>query len=614
MALPPNFLDELRLRTPLPALIGRKTKVTRAGRQWRACCPFHGEKTPSFYIYDDHFHCFGCGAHGDAIAFVMQSDGASFPEAVERLAGEAGLEVPKATPQQAKREAKSRDLHAVLEAAAEAFQRRLRLPEGRAGLDYLLRRGLSEATIQKFGLGWSGGGRGALAADLKPLGIELRQLVDAGLMRAGEGSEPPVDLFFNRVMFPIRDRRGKLVSFGGRILGDGQPKYVNGPETDLFSKRRNLYGIDLAREAAFRGQKVVVAEGYMDVIALHQAGFGAAVAPLGTALTEEQLAELWRMVPDPVLCFDGDNAGTRAAAKAAETALPLLSPERTLAFIALPAGEDPDSLTRKNGAGAFQSLLDAAKPLSDVLYDMLAAQSPGATPEARATLRHKLVGAAEVIPDKTLGAEYRRLLLDRFFESGRRAPQPRFAPRGEWKKGGRPGPPALNLPSPGIDRDRTQRERAGCLMAMTISHPWLLPEVEEALGQLDLPPDSPEALLRDGILHWHAGAEQLDPDALRAHLQATRAEELAWATRLPGLPRAAMAEALPKEVAAGWWHFFGLLRGQEALMEDRRQAELDWIASNDEAALTRLVRLTEALSAQQRGDMEDDTNEADTAL
>ena len=309
MALPPNFLDELRARTPLPALIGRKTRVTKSGSQWKACCPFHGEKTPSFYIYDDHFHCFGCGAHGDAIAFVMQAEGASFPEAVERLAGEAGLEVPKATPQQAKREAQQRDLHAVLEAASEAFQRRLRLPEGRAGLDYLLRRGLTEDTIRRFGLGWSGGGRGALAADLKPLGIETRQLVEAGLMREGEGDGPPADLFFNRVMFPIRDRRGRLVSFGGRVLGDGQPKYVNGPETALFSKRRNLYGVELAREAAFRGKaRVIVAEGYMDVIALHQAGFEGAVAPLGTALTEEQLQELWRMVPEPVLCFDGDAA------------------------------------------------------------------------------------------------------------------------------------------------------------------------------------------------------------------------------------------------------------------------------------------------------------------
>jgi DNA primase len=613
MALPPNFLDELRLRTPLASLIGRKTKVTRMGRNWRACCPFHGEKTPSFYVYDDHYHCFGCGAHGDAIAFVMQSDGASFPEAVERLANEAGLEVPKATPQQARREAQARDLHAVLEAVAESFQRRLRLPEGRAGLDYLLRRGLSEETIQKFGLGWSGGGRGTLAADLKPLGIGTDQLVESGMLRAGEGGDPPVDLFYNRVMFPIRDRRGKLVSFGGRILSDGQPKYVNGPETPLFSKRRNLYGIDLAREAVFRGAKVVVVEGYTDVIALHQAGFGGAVAPLGTALTDDQLTELWRMVPDPVLCFDGDSAGAKAAARAAETALPLLSTERTLGFITLPSGEDPDSLVRKGGAGAFRAVLEASKPLGDVLFGMLSAQHPGTTPEARATLRHKLVATAEAITDKSLGAEYRRLLLDRFFESGRRPAANRFQPKGDWKKA-RNAPPNLNIPRPEIDPIITGRQRAGCLLAITLNHPWLLPEVEEALEQIELDRNTPEGRVRAGILSWLAQAEELDALKLRGHLQALMPEDLAWVARHDSLARVAGVETQPRSVAIGWWHFFGLLRGQEALQEDRQAAEREWIASNDEVSLKRLVRLTEALAAQQRGDLEDGDGEGEAGL
>ena len=616
MALPPNFLDELRARTPLPALIGRKTRVTKSGRQWKACCPFHGEKTPSFYIYDDHFHCFGCGAHGDAIAFVMQADGASFPEAVERLAGEAGLEVPKATPQQAKREAQQRDLHAVLEAASEAFQRRLRLPEGRAGLDYLLRRGLSEETIRRFGLGWSGGGRGALAADLKPLGIEIRQLVEAGLMREGEGDGPPADLFFNRVMFPIRDRRGRLVSFGGRVLGDGQPKYVNGPETALFSKRRNLYGVELAREAAFRGKaRVIVAEGYMDVIALHQAGFEGAVAPLGTALTEEQLQELWRMVPEPVLCFDGDAAGIRAAARSAELALPLISTEHMLAFVTLPAGEDPDSVTKKGGPGAFQALLDAAKPLSGVLYDMLAARNPGTTPESRAALRHELEGAAAQITDKALGSEYRKLLIDRFYEAGRRpreqrAFQPAAGRGGDWKKGGR-GPPALNLPAPGIDAAHSARERARCLLAITLAHPWLLPETEEALHQLDLPAGSEEAALCAGILGWFGQSEALEAAALQAQLEAVAPQALAWAQR-PAV-RLASPEAQPADVSRAWWHFFGFLRGESALQEDFEAAQRDWIASNDTLSQNRMLRLREALMAQRRGDM-DDEDEAGAAL
>lgn len=615
MSLPPDFLEELRLRTPLSGLIGRNVRLARAGRNWRGCCPFHGEKTPSFYVYDDHYHCFGCGAHGDAIAYVMQSQGASFPEAVERLASEAGMEVPKATPQQARREARERDLHGVMEAAAEAFQRRLRLPEGRAGLDYLRRRGLTEETIRKFGLGWSGGGRGALAADLKPQGIEPRQLVEAGLMRAGEGEAAPADLFFNRVMFPIRDRRGRIVSFGGRLLGDGQPKYVNGPETGLFSKRRNLYGIDLARDAAFRGAPVVVVEGYMDVIALHQAGFGGAVAPLGTALTEEQLTTLWRLTPQPVLCFDGDAAGARAAARTAiELALPMLdSPERRLGFVTLPAGEDPDTLVGKGGARAFQAVLDAARPLSSVLYDMLAAQSPGASPEARAALRHRLVAAAGSIPDKILGAEYRRQLLDRFFEEGRRAAPPRPGPRPAGREGGRGGarqgwgaPPPLNLPRPDIDPARARLEQARCLLALVVAHPWLLAEVEEALGQLDLPAGLPDRL-RGVLLAWHGAAEAPAPEALAGHLRQVEPEGLDWVRRFDGMPAAAAAEALPKAVAEAWWHFFGRFRGEAALLQERQEAARDFAASGDAAAQRRLIRLNELLAAQRRGEMEDET-------
>jgi DNA primase len=360
MALSPAFLEELRARTPLAAVVGRRVKLARSGRQMKGCCPFHNEKTPSFYVYDDGYHCFGCGAHGDAIGFVMQSQGAGFMEAVEQLAAEAGLEVPKPTPEAAEAERRAHDLGAVLQAAQASYQRRLALPEGRHALAYLRERGLTEATIQRFGLGWSGEGRGALTADLARDGITQDQLVEAGLMRRDDETGRTYDLFFNRVMFPIRDRRGRVISFGGRILGDGQPKYVNGPETALFSKRRNLYALDLAREAVRGGAALVVVEGYMDVIALHQAGFGGAVAPLGTALTEEQMEELWRLSPSPVVCFDGDAAGARAAARAADLALPMLAPDRTLLLAALPVGEDPDTLVRGQGAPGFQAILRAA--------------------------------------------------------------------------------------------------------------------------------------------------------------------------------------------------------------------------------------------------------------
>ena len=588
MALPPAFLDELRARTPLPGLIGRKTRLLKSGRNWKGCCPFHGEKTPSFYVYDDHFHCFGCGAHGDAITFVMRSEGASFPEAVERLAAEAAMEVPKPSAQEVAREKRARDLHAVMAAAAEAYHRRLFMPEGRPALDYLLRRGLREATIRAFSLGWAPSGRGAIAADLRGEGVTEDQLIEAGLLRPGEAGDPPRDFFYARVMFPIRDRRGRVIAFGGRILGDGQPKYVNSPETPLFRKRLGLYGLDLAREGAFRGAAVVAVEGYMDVIALHQAGFTGAVAPLGTALTAEQLQELWRLSPEPVLCFDGDAAGARAAARAAEAALPLITTEHTLRFATLPAGEDPDTLTAKGGPAAFQAVLDAARPMADALYGLITEGRPATTPEQRAALRNRLTGAAGAIADKALAAEYRRVLLDRFFASGRRgagAPQA-----------------ARRITRPAISAAPVQAERARMLFAIILRHPWLLPQVEEAIGLLDLP-DGPATHLRAAILAWHGGAERVDSEGLIAHLAQCGLEDaVAWALVPAGLPLAARPEALPVEVEEGFWHFFLRLRGEAELIEDQQEARRILAETNDPAAQRRLILLSEALDAVRRGE------------
>jgi DNA primase len=588
MALPPAFLDDLRSRTPLPGLVGRKVRLARNGRQWKGCCPFHNEKTPSFYVYDDHFHCFGCGAHGDAITFLMRAEGASFPEAVERLAAEAGLEVPKPSREARAREERRRDLHGVLAAAEANFRARLHRPEGRAALDYLRGRGLSDETIARFGLGWSGEGRGALAAELKAAeGIEPAQLAEAGLLKPKEGGGGYNDFFFNRVMFPIRDRRGRTVSFGGRVLGDGQPKYVNGPETALFQKRRGLYGLDLAREAAFRGAAVVAVEGYMDVIALHQGGFGGAVAPLGTALAAEQLGELWRLSPEPVLCFDGDAAGARAAARAAEIALPLLAPERTLRLAALPAGEDPDTLLAKGGAGAVRAVLEGAKPLSAALYDLLTEGRPAATPEQRAALRGRLEAAARAIADKALASEYRRALLDRFFEAGRKknfrvAVKPQRAP---------------------MDPPSVRSERARNLLAILLKHPVILPEVEESLAGIDLPEGHP-TVLRAALLDWLARGDVLDSTLLLDQLASSRAgEAVAWALRGPGLAKESRPDAQPAEALAAWWHFFALLRGDAELAEDCARAERNLAATNDPAAQRRLIHLTEARAALRGGEI-----------
>lgn len=593
MALPPAFLDELRARTPMPSLVGRRVRLSKSGRNWKGLCPFHNEKSPSFYVYEDSFHCFGCGAHGDAFAFVMRAEGLGFMEAVERLSGEAGLDVPKPTPEAAAREARARDLHGVLEAAEAAYRRRLHTAEGAEGLAYLRKRGLTDETIARFGLGWSGGGRGVLAAELRELGITPAQLIEAGLMQPREEGGAS-DLFFNRVMFPIRDRRGRTISFGGRMLGDGQPKYVNGPETALFSKRRNLYGLDLAREGVFRGATLIVAEGYMDVIALHQAGFTGAVAPLGTALTAEQLEALWRVSPEPVLCFDGDAAGSRAAGRAAEVALPLLTPERTLRFATLPPGDDPDTLIRKAGPGAMQSLLEAAQPLADALFGLIAGARLPEGPEARAAIRNRLAAAAAAIPDKALAAEFRGALFNRFFAQSRR-PGARTAPRHP-----RPVPDAASI----------QAQRARIILAICLHHPDLLREVEEPLALLELP-EGPAKQVRDALLAWIPRAERLDSVELIAHLaQSPVSAASAWVLRPAGLPMEARSGAQPKEALDAFWQIFGFLRGEAELAEDARAAEAAFAGSNDPAAQARLIRLRAALDALRRGEVEDEFSPA----
>jgi DNA primase len=595
MALPASFLDELRARTPLATLIGRRVKLARAGRQWKGCCPFHGEKTPSFYVYDDHYHCFGCGAHGDAVSFVMQSQGMSFPEAVAQLAAEAGLEVPRPTPAAEEAERRRLDLHGVLEAAAAAFQRRLFLPEGARALDYLRGRGLSEETIRRAGLGWSGEGRGALAAELAREGVTPDLLVAAGLLTEPEADRPSREMFFNRVMFPIRDRRGRIISFGGRLLGEGQPKYLNGPETAVFAKRRTLYGLDQAREAARAGAAVVAVEGYMDVLALQQSGFGGAVAPLGTALTEEQLTELWRLSPMPVLCFDGDAAGARAAARAAEVALPLLAPDRSLRLATLPTGEDPDTLVRRGGAASFQAVLDAARPLADALYDLLRAAVGEETPEQRAALRRRLEEAAGCIRDKALAAEYRRALLDRFFAARRR---------------GAPANRPILLPRTAPDPRNVTAEYYRALLAILLRHPEVLHDVEEALLTLDLPP--PLARLRGERLAWSVTAEPLDSPALIAHLTrvglATEAAQVLSAVPLPP-PACAAPEAQPAEAEEGWWHYFGLINPQR-LEEEVAAASRDFAARPNQAAQRRLIALCTAREALRRGEQGPDAEPA----
>ena len=393
-------------------------------------------------------------------------------------------------------------------------------------------------------------------------------------------------------MFPIRDRRGRTISFGGRILGDGQPKYVNGPETALFSKRRTLYAFDLARPAVRAGAAVIAVEGYMDVIALHQGGFVGAVAPLGTALTEEQLKDMWRLSATPVLCFDGDAAGARAAARAAELVLPMLSPEHTLRLATLPAGEDPDTLLRNRGPSAFQAVLDAARPLSDVLYGLIRESVGVATPEQRATLRTRLDEAAARIPDRALAGEYRRVLLDRFF-----ADRPA-------RKGGPPAPRRPIMVRMAPDAAGATRERTRCLAAIALNHPALLADLQEAWVSLDLAEE--DAALRDAILLWFDHAQALESAALIDHLKsngfAASVAQVLSSAPVP-VPECASPDAMPAEAEAGWWHFFGLMNPLR-LEHEIAAATLMFANQPDQAAERRLVALCTARDAVRRGDFE----------
>ena len=593
MALPAAFLDELRARTPMAALVSRTVRLTRAGKSSKGCCPFHGEKTPSFYVYDDGYHCFGCGAHGDAISFVMNTQGSNFIDAVEALAAEAGLEVPRQSPAAAEAERERLDLTGVLDLVAGLYHRRLFEPGGAEALAYLRGRGLTDDTIRRFGLGWSGDGRG-LIAELARADIAPARMAEAGLLQSRDDGIQR-ELFYNRVMFPIRDRRGRTISFGGRALGDAKPKYINGPETAAFSKRRSLYALDFAREGARNGP-VVVAEGYMDVIALHQAGFAGAVAPLGTALTAEQLDVLWRMTDAPVLCFDGDAAGWKAARRAAGTALPLLQPDRTLLIARLPEKEDPDSLIRSRGRAGFEAVLTAARPLSVALYDLLREGHGGDTPEQRAAFMALLDAAAASIPDRALAAEYRRTLRDRVFAERQR---------------GRPGARAVKSSAirTAPDGREALAERHRALLAILLIHPDLVGDVQEALSGLPLSPNMTG--LRHAILQWwdgHSSVGALDSGSLMNHLQhsgfAERAAEVLAARPVP-LPACARPGAMPAEAEAGWWHFFGLLH-RDRLEEEVAAAASAFVQAPDAAAQGRLIALCAARDALSRDTQADD--------
>ncbi|MDE0059321.1 MAG: DNA primase [Defluviicoccus sp.] len=531
MAIAPDFLDEIRARVGLGDVIARHVSLKRAGRELSGLCPFHNEKTPSFTVSEEKgfFHCFGCGAHGDVIGFVMRQEGLSFPEAVERLASEAGLEVPRATPAEREAERRRANLHDVMERACRFFEAELRSPRGAAALAYLADRRIDEATIARFRLGYAPDSRTALRNAVMDAEHPEALLVEAGLLIRPDGGTP-YDRFRGRVIFPIADRRGRVIAFGGRTLGDGTPKYLNSPETPLFDKSRVLYGMATAREAAHRNRRVIVTEGYTDVIALNRAGYAEAVAPLGTALTESHLHELWRMAPEPILCFDGDEAGKRAARRAAERALPLLEPGRSLQFVSLPPGQDPDGLVAEGGSGAVDACLAARRGLVELVWEMNTEGRRFDTPERIAGLEQVLDRAVDRIDNRRVQYQYRTRFRSRLDD--------RFGfRRGPRRRGGADGIGIRAEMSP----ETLPRSTVRHIVATLLRHPPLIEEFDERLASLEVAERQVDSLLRRILAVVH-DAPGLDEDRLKSHLSGTDAE---------------LAEALIRADVYTQWRFAG---------------------------------------------------------
>ncbi len=422
MRFAPSFIERVKQHFLLSEVIGKYVAVKRHGREYQALCPFHNEKSPSFTINDEKgfYHCFGCGAHGDAISFLMQHQRATYPEAIEMLAREAGIALPEISPEQARKTQAEKTLYDVMEAAALWFETQLQASTHHQALEYARRRGLSAQALRQYRIGYAPDQRTALHQHLTKLGFSAALQLEAGLVIAPEDGAV-YDRFRGRLMFPIRSSSGKVVAFGGRLLATSKTaaKYLNSPETPLFKKGEMLFNLDQAKRSAREHNRIVVMEGYMDVVMTAQAGIDYAVATLGTAVTPSHLHLLWQLAKEPVMCLDGDTAGKRAMLRAIEVALPLLKPGFSLRFAVLPAGEDPDSYVQKHGRENFETLLAGARPLSQVIWDTLAAPHQLARPEGKAALEGAFTKLCGAITDNAVRSHYLSFFRKQLWDAAR---------------------------------------------------------------------------------------------------------------------------------------------------------------------------------------------------
>ena len=631
MALPTGFVEELRTRVSLAQVVGRKVswdarKSNPAKGDYWAPCPFHQEKSASFHVDETkgYYYCFGCHAKGDAVTFVRETENLGFMEAVELLAREAGMAMPARDPAEAARAAANQGLAEAMEAAVRFFRLQLATARATEARGYLDRRGMSAPIRDRFEIGYAPEARTALLDHLTEKGFPQARLVEAGLVGLPQGGGSPYDRFRNRVIFPIRDARGRCIAFGARAIAAGQePKYLNSPDTPLFDKGRTLYNVGPARAAAGKAGTVVVTEGYMDVIALAEAGIDHAVAPLGTAITEAQLEALWKLAPEPVDALDGDGAGLAAAQRLIDLSLPHLGAQRSLRFAVMPAGQDPDDVVRSGGAAAIAAVLAASKPVVELLWARETEGQVLDSPERRAALDARLRAHLGRIGDAGLRAHWEREIRMRraaLFEQPRpaRAPLPRSA-RGKAGFGG----PRVLVPMPGTKGSLLARDPGGhvearvresVILAGCLNHPDVALACEDRLERLAFRcPDL--GSVRDALVAALATVGPGDGEALRAAIAARLGNDPMPLIAACGPVRAnphVRADSDPERAARAVDEELTRHAAQTGRDEEIREAAIDLAASDDEAITLRVRAAAEAEQSANSRPLEDDHSDDET--
>lgn len=522
-----SFIEELRAKVSIVDVVGAKVNLVRKGREYQACCPFHNEKTPSFTVNEakGFYHCFGCGAHGDIIKFEMEANGLPFLDALRKLADKAGLEMPKLSHEDHAHSEERKTQYEIMEMAVSYFERCLRLPEGRHGLEYFYARGFGDEIISKFRLGYAPSNNG-LKSWLASKGVSEHEMIELGLaaMSSREGTSRVFDFFRDRVIIPIFDKSNRPIAFGGRVMNDGQPKYLNSPETPIFNKRHTLYNLNNAREKGYEAKNIIICEGYMDVIALSKFGFEYAVAPLGTALTEEQISEAWKVCEEPTLCFDGDGAGIKAAIRSVDRALPILKPGYSLKYIFLPDKQDPDEFLKAKGHDAFAEYLTKTTPLVDLLWKKNFDNAPVATPEQKALVEKNIMDEVAKITHEQVRSYYQQAMKQRiYYELGKGAWLSHLSQGNKWngqggQKTGRQMPVKVQVARPKTTLDELVLK---FILSALIYYPDLILQFEEKMSLFSFPNAELQKLFDAmlEIVNAHDGDEAFNSNVLCSELE-----------------------------------------------------------------------------------------------